>query len=368
MKRYLSVLLVSLLWLSGFGETVSQKEASRIAHMFFNEAAGKVIAPPKLVYNGRKLTTGRLFTPFYVYNTPMGGFVIVSADNKAFPIIGFSLKDSFDPEKLGETELALLKTYALEVEYIRYDSQPVEETVWAWQNIGSYISGVLGSKYEATDPNISIEESVTLIERAIDKDNAVYSDIFTPAQWQDMVDEELQQKQSVALAIIGNDNLYPIVVYGRQGNFYRLEMTTRNNWLMRLNATEIIPANMVAVSGRVGLAEEEDEADVPFADLDTFLAEVSQIESERREMPSIVEPRLSLDPIVRYNGSGHAEILLPESAFLARVYNLSGSLVRSFTYSDTPMINVDLSSEPTGFYIVNIIGVSGTPYSFKLYR
>jgi hypothetical protein len=62
-----------------FGETVSQKQASYIAQQFFNAAHRQVMAKPKLVYNGKRLTTDHLFSPFYVYNHSTGGFVIISA-------------------------------------------------------------------------------------------------------------------------------------------------------------------------------------------------------------------------------------------------------------------------------------------------
>ena len=51
---------------SGKAETVSQKEASRLAGLFFNAANGRVMSAPKLVYNAKKLPTDRLFSPFYL--------------------------------------------------------------------------------------------------------------------------------------------------------------------------------------------------------------------------------------------------------------------------------------------------------------
>ena len=74
--------------LPALAETVSQKHASKIAETFFNTAYGIHVAAPKFAWNGRQLTTDRLFTPFYIYNHPRGGFVIISAENKAFPVLG----------------------------------------------------------------------------------------------------------------------------------------------------------------------------------------------------------------------------------------------------------------------------------------
>ena len=156
MKKTILTFLAAISIFSMKAETVSQKQAQQQAQLFFNEAAGRVTPPPKLVYNGRRLTTDRLFNPFYIYNNSLGGFVIISAENKAYPILGYSLKDKFDPDGIGETELALLKSYASEIELVRYDSQPVESAVKAWQDYAGYVDSIIKAKYEATDPKISV--------------------------------------------------------------------------------------------------------------------------------------------------------------------------------------------------------------------
>lgn len=349
-------------------ETVSQKQAQQLAHLFFNEAAGRVTAPPKLIYNGRRLTTNRLFNPFYIYNTPLGGFVIISAENKAMPILGFSLKDNFDPEKISEAETALFKSYAREIELVRYDSQPVEDAVSAWTHYPEYIHEILSAKYIATDPKLTTEEALGIIERDLERDDAVEADLYTPAQWRSMIDEELALKESVPVAIISDNNLSGAVIYGRQGEYYRIELTGRNNWLLRLNATEVIPSAMLTVVATpIALPFVEDE-EKPFESHEDFLAEVVEKEESRREVSSIDLITLGEEPLVKANGGGHYEIVLPERVVESRIYNLSGSLVRKYGYGDTNVANVDLSAEPFGCYIVLVKGESGTPYGFKLYR
>lgn len=369
MKRKILSFMALLSFLAAFGETISQKQAMQLASMFFNEAAGQVIAPPKLIYNGRRLTTNRLFTPFYVYNSPKGGFVIISADNKAYPILGFSLRETFDQDKLGGTELALLKSYAREIEFIRYDSEPIDSTVWSWTHYAEYVRGILDSKYLATDPIISTEEALQMINIDLEKDNVVYSDLYTPEQWRDILIKELIVKKSIPIALLGESDLYPAVIYGHQGDYFRIEMTTRNNWLMRLNATEIIPSNMISTivmpEQRNNLLDEE----IPFAEHDEFLAEVVETESQR--MSTAFSPMSLIKentPFVRSNGGGHFEIILPEKVETARIYNLSGTLVRKYGYNDTISANIDLSSEPYGFYILTLMGESGNIYGLKLYR
>lgn len=368
MKRFLISFILVITVLSGFAETVSQKQAREMANMFFNEAYGRVTAPPNLVYNGRKLTTNRLFSPFYVYNSSLGGFVIIPADNKAFPILGFSLKESFDPDRLGDAELALLSSYALEIEMVRYDTQSIDATVGAWQNYPNYVSSVLKSPYLATDPRFSLEEAAAMISRALADDDAVFSDIYTPSQWRDMIIDELSLKESAPLAIEWKDGFETAVVYGYQGDFFRLELSRRNNWLMRLNATEVIPSNMVSAVVNPLLLPLEFNEPVPFEEHDRFISEVKDIESRRVTQSSVDIPVFDGQPMIKANGGGRFEIYLPENARLARVYNLSGAMVARHKYSDTSVANIDISAAPSGFYFVTVEGESGSSYGFKIYR
>lgn len=368
MRKLLLLLTLTLAVTTADAETVSQKQAQSLANMFFNEVSGKTVAPPKAVYNGRKLTTNRLFNPFYVYNNPSGGFVIVSAENKAFPILGFSLKDNFSPEGLGDTELALLKSYAREIELVRYDSEPVDGAVKAWQDIPGYIKSILDAKYVATDPKITIQQSYSLVDGAVEADNAIYSDIYTPLQWREMIMDELQLKEVAPLVLVSGGNLYPAVVYGHQGDYFRIEMSDRNSWLMRLNATEVIPSDMISVVVNplelpYDLVEEQ-----PFEAHDSFLAEVGEIEAQRTAVSSISRPDLTMTPRIVANGGGRFEVIVPENVTASYVYNLAGALVRFDKYVNAQSAHIDISANPSGFYFVTVTGESGTPYGFKIYR
>lgn len=369
-----NILIPCLICLMAFGsaraETVSQKQAQQMAQQFFNEAAGRVVAPVKLIYNGRKLTTDRLFVPFYVYNQPSGGFVIISAENKTYPILGYSLKDNFDPERLGETEKALLQSYAREIELIRYDTSIPEDAIKAWTDYPGYVYGILNSAYSDVDPLFSADDARERLYMSVEpeSDDASFSDIYTPTQWQDMVNDELRQNASVAVGVIADNVINPMVVHGRKGDYYRLEMSKRNNWLMRLNASELISANMIGLFNNPLFIAEELQEEVPFETYDDFAIEVASIEEARTHTPA---PDLSLfvdEPIVKALGSGHYEILMPEEAAMATVYNLGGAQVMQKTFRNTNAVYLDLSAEPSGFYFVQVIDRNGTPYGMKLYR
>lgn len=365
----LAILLISIFGFETRAETVSQKQAQRLAQQFFNEAAGRVVAPVKLVYNGRRLTTDRLFAPFYVYNNPSGGFVIISAENKAFPILGFSLKENFDPDKLTDSEKVLLKSLAREIEYVRYDSDIPYQAIEAWGNYPGYVYDVLKAYYNATDPLRPIEEVYENLYLSLEDDqNPTFSDIYTPDQWSEMINDELNKNSNVELGIIENNEIIPVIVHGRKGDYYRLRISGHNDWLMRLNATELIPGNMMALFNNPIAIEENIIEETPYSLVDEFVAEVNEIESARTTTP---HPDISLifdEPVVRGLGGSHFEIFLPQNAVLATIYNLAGAAIHHQTYSNSNSVFVDLSPYPNGFYVVRIIGEDGTPYGLKLYK
>lgn len=113
-------------------ETIGQKEAKAMAQKFFNESRSYVTPPVAYVYNGKDLSSQRLFTPFYVFNSPSGGFVIVSAENKAFPILGYSLKENFDKDRMTPMTQEILSDFSRDIEMIRYDSRIPTDAIEQW--------------------------------------------------------------------------------------------------------------------------------------------------------------------------------------------------------------------------------------------
>lgn len=124
-------------------ETVTRKEALQVARLFFRAINKKDVTSPKLVYNGKELTTDRLFSPFYVYNCREGGFVIVAAENKAFPVLGYSADKSFDLAGLDENIRDVLRKYAKDIEIIRYDPRIPYEAVEAWSDLKGYMADII---------------------------------------------------------------------------------------------------------------------------------------------------------------------------------------------------------------------------------
>lgn len=290
-------------------ETVSQKEAMRVAQTFFNTLYGEVTAPPKLVWNGRQLTTDRLFNPFYIYNSPKGGFVIISAENKAYPVLAYSRENIFSREKLGDDENELLKQYAREVELIRYDSRVPTSAVDSWQNMPAYIDRIIRNPYNASEFYNLSEERREKIE-SIDR---------------------------------------------------------RNGWIVMPTAVEFVLFNPGDYRDLTldDLLEEEPE-DIPFSFYEDFL-ETVRLENVAREM-ELEEMLAPTKPIVKSLGGGHFEITFPETVRMMRVYGMNGSLGTERYFRETPVVNVDISALVPGFYAGLVLSDSGKIYSFKLYR
>lgn len=122
--RSITLLLLSALFvLTSYAKDVTQTQAQKIAENFLKDPAGpNKIAPSmlkqlKLAYTASG-TDGK--NCFYVFNSnEAGGFVIVSADDRANAILGYSDTGTFDYEKLPAEIKSWFAGYADQITYIR---------------------------------------------------------------------------------------------------------------------------------------------------------------------------------------------------------------------------------------------------------
>ena len=349
-------------------ETVSQKEASHVATLFFNAVNRNVMAAPKMVFNGRKLTTGRLFSPFYVYNHPTGGFVIVSAENKAFPILAYSRSDIFDPNKIDPDLKSLLSLYANHIERIRYDSTVPEKAIAAWGNINAHIADVIFAHSEVTDVLVSDADKERILSEAMASRELkdMSSDIYTPAQWLELIDAGLGEDKNVVMGVISPVDVHPLLVQGRKGDMYRISFPSVLRGFYRLLPTEVLSAGEIAVldnmPGEKNIVEEE----IPFAFYDSFVKETNKA-NERAQL-AIENALVPENAEVYPHGSGMFTVRIPGIPVEARVYNVSGSLSRVHKYAGASSAYIDVSKEPSGFYFAIITDTTGRVYGVKLYR
>lgn len=366
--RYISLLLLLCVASSAWAETVSQKEAKRVATLFFNSAYGQVMADPVYVYNGKRLTTDRLFSPFYVFNHPAGGFVVISAENKAFPILGFSLAERFNPDKIGEKTTDLLRMYARHIENVRYDSEVPFQAIEAWQNLPVHINEILTADRVITDQLISADEAENEIWFTAESNDAEASTsgFYTPDQWLEQINTELATKRNLPLGIITENSITPVVVQGHKGDFYRLSLDQLNRQLWRLLPTEILNQGEIAVFGNPPTVPEVEIAEEPFAFYNAMMAD--NLQEYQSDRAAIEDALVVNDPLIRGLGLGYYSVTLPEPAVSMRVFNSTGAQMSSEKFRDTNTAFVDLTKLTTGLYFAVIFGESGQPYGIKLFR
>lgn len=309
-KIVLYMVLICTACFSVNAENVTRKQAQKIAETFFNASYGMYVAPPSYVWNGRQLTTNRLFSPFYVFNHPKGGYVIISSDSKAYPILAYSRTGKFDKDKLTEEEREWLKKFAMEIELIRYDSRSPEKAMYAWQNMPQYISDILENPYNSEEFNNLSETRKDILEQIDRRNNsvvmpsAVEFDIYDPDRYRD----------------------------------YTLD----------------------------DVLAEADEYEVPFSFYENFIKE---IEAEKIAREASLEEILSPQtPVVSILGGAHYSIQFPQNITLARIYSMQGARMQEKYYKDTNSIAIDISSLPSGFYALMVLGKDGKVYGLKLYR
>lgn len=351
-------------------ETVSQRQASEIAGLFFNAAKQQVMSPPKMVYNGRRLTTNRLFVPFYVYQHPTGGWVIISAENKAYPILAYSLTDKFEEGDMAQR--ALLEQYARHIELVRYDSSVTEKAIAAWGDIKHHIYEVLTAQYDVTDLILPYRESAAELDGFVWRGDApdLYSEIYSPEQWSDMIDNQFIADRNVVMGVLydagGEELIRPVVIHGRKGGFYRMNFGKPRNALYRLFPTELFSMGQVALLRNPQPPVREESVEAPFAFYDDFQRHTR---AEQERLRKAIEQAGHPDsPVVTWQGSGRFTVRLPEEVVLARTYDAAGHLIAEQTYRDTDVAQINLTIAAPGFYFALMVGRSGRPYGVKLYR
>lgn len=353
----------------GYAEIVTQKQAKAIATQFFNVAKKDVPTDGlKYVYNGRRLTTKRLFVPFYVFSHPDGGYVIISADNKAFPILGYSLTDQFNFKDTDEKTQSWLRAYARDIELIRYDDRVPYEAINAWTDINSHIKSILSERY-VINPLISKEDGQQIVDNIVNGEewsDVLFSDIYTPSQWQEMINLQLESDGNITLGLLNKDRYEAFIIHGHKGDYYRIDTNSANDCLIRLFATEYLSNGQVADLNNLKPISKIEEREIPFKFYDDFVAE---IERERKQQNEFFDNLLKVsEPELLNHGSGLFTVRMPEEVLLVRVYSINGAMVRQYLYKNTTEPHIDILDQSDGFYVALILGASGKVYGVKLAR
>ena len=72
---------------------------------------------------------------YYIICFSDGGYVYISSDNAAVPILGYSLDAIYDESDLPPAYLWWMEKYSKEIEYIKQNNLPNDSTILEWTDI-----------------------------------------------------------------------------------------------------------------------------------------------------------------------------------------------------------------------------------------
>ncbi|MCK5743073.1 MAG: Spi family protease inhibitor, partial [Chlorobi bacterium] len=139
MKKLLIILIIITFFPNYIltSKAINKSEARQIAINFFN---GNIDYNSTMDINlsyscnsvntssENKINDNRL-TYYYVFNNEEKGFVIISGDDNASPILGYSNKNSFNPDNMPANLRKWLESYKEQIRYI------IENNIGATENI-----------------------------------------------------------------------------------------------------------------------------------------------------------------------------------------------------------------------------------------
>ncbi len=120
MKRTLLLLLTVILSTVAMAENVTSEQALEQARNFIQKREADGSRPRRGASAAQQLSPAKQVSGLYVFNVANnGGFVIVSNDDVAIPILGYSDSGSIDPDNMPENMKAWLQGYADEIAWAK---------------------------------------------------------------------------------------------------------------------------------------------------------------------------------------------------------------------------------------------------------
>ena len=151
MQKHLILLLACLMSITSLRANPVDQEKARVIGQKFVEANFNAKSTDlQLVYTGNS-TRGE--TCFYAYNVGTTGFVIVSADNRFRPIVGYSEEGPFETENMSP-ELAFYLEKIIEARTSR-NAVMIEGTENDWQSIAA--TGKMKPRNNGKDADFLVE-------------------------------------------------------------------------------------------------------------------------------------------------------------------------------------------------------------------
>jgi hypothetical protein len=136
---YFFIFVISL---SSFSQIVSENDAKTAAYSFIHEMNADVKSIDQLQLSYTGFTTANE-PAWYIFTTGPKGYIIIAADELAYPILGYSYNSVFNPQKsqFPSSFEAWMEQRTIEMESIRNHKHPADQTtndLWSQLKTGTF--------------------------------------------------------------------------------------------------------------------------------------------------------------------------------------------------------------------------------------
>lgn len=155
LKRTFFILLTMVLAFAASANPVSPSQAQQIAATYLTQKGPQRVqgvhpAAPALQLSHTALSADNK-ADYYVFNNGnTRGFIVIAAEDRAVPVLGYSDNGSFDPDNIPDGLKCLLESYAQEIEYLR--DHPQAATAAAPQARNAAVKPLLTCNWNQNDP------------------------------------------------------------------------------------------------------------------------------------------------------------------------------------------------------------------------
>ncbi len=119
-----------------FADNVDVATAERVARLFMTESAKvRNVADVNLAFT---LNDSDGMPSVYVFNVDDTGFVLISAENRVKPVLGYSTEGVFDATAAADGLMSMMRGYGDEIQYVRtYDVKTSADIKAEWEMVKS---------------------------------------------------------------------------------------------------------------------------------------------------------------------------------------------------------------------------------------
>lgn len=132
--RFLLIVALVALTLGSFAARVEIREARSLALRYFAQTTQTDAASLRI--SQEFITTGRTGEAYYIFNLSEGGFIIFSAEDTYVPVIGYSARGQYNPNRLPQGYDGFMQNYTDQIDFLRENTtDQTSEIAASWQSL-----------------------------------------------------------------------------------------------------------------------------------------------------------------------------------------------------------------------------------------